>query len=84
MSIRLSDNIIINDNPNVLMEDISSPGTDRNAVASFTTGTTIAYAQVPSIRVPNMTTRRAFESTDAETGILFFEDADSLMLSLED
>lgn len=83
MSIRLNDNVVIDDNPHVQPDDTSSAGANEPACATVVTGTTVSCSQILSVRVPNFVTRETFEKTDSGRDVTYVEGVDELLDSLE-
>lgn len=83
MSIRLNDNVVIDDNPHVQPDDTSSVGANEPASATVVTGTTVSFSQMLSVRVPSFVTRETFENTDSGRDVTYVEGVDELLDSLE-
>ena len=82
MSTRLSNNIVIDDNPHVQPDHTSSAGANEPALASIVTGTTVSFSQTVSVRVPNYVTRETFENTDSGRDVTYVDGVDDLLDSL--
>ena len=83
MSIRLTDNVVIEDNPNVQSYDVSSSSAEIPALADIVTGTTVSNSQVLRFSVPNFVTRETFENTDSGRDVTYFDSMDELLDSLD-
>jgi hypothetical protein len=83
MSTRLSNNVVIDDNPHVQPDDTSSAGANEPALASIVTGTSVSFSQTVSVRVPSFVTRETFENTDCGRDVTYVDGVDELLDSLE-